>query len=158
MAGSPNFPRLRGGDPQQTRVQDNIGAQVSSVAKAVAATPMLNGTLPAWVWYSLTGGFANNTNVGTGGTVTAPASRHRDSLGYFHLQGALTHAAGCAAGTVLAVAPMGERPKYEQRIPVKGTGGTFQCILVSPNGNISVEVAVAAGGSVDLCGSYLADG
>jgi hypothetical protein len=53
---------------------------------------------------------------------------------------------------------MGERPKYEQRIPVKGTAATFQCILISPNGNISVEVAVAAGGSVDLCGSYLADG
>lgn len=150
MAGSPQFPKLRvGGDVSRT--QDNIAQQVDPIARVVAATPMLNGAAPAWVKFSLVNGYANS------GTI-APASRYKDSFLRVHMQGFLVHAAGCAGGTVLTVLPRGERPTSFQLIVVQGTAVTYQAILINPNGNVTNEAGIAAGGTIWLGGSFLADG
>lgn len=150
MAGSPQFPKLRvGGDASRT--QDNVSGQLQPVARAVAATPLLDGTAPEWVALSLLNGFANS------GTTSA-AARYKDPFLRVHLKGFVVHAAGCAGGTVIAVLPLGERPASSYVTVVQGTATTYQALLISPNGNISVEVAVAAGGTVWLSGSFLADG
>ncbi len=156
MAGSPQFPKTRGADVEQSRVQDNIAGQVAPVARAVAAPPMLHGTVPQWISFSLlvTGTLANNTTS----PLLPAAGYYLDPFRRLWVQGSLVSAAGCAAATVFTTLPKGLRPRYQQRLPVKGTGGTFQSILFDPGGNVSVEVAVAAGGFVDLSGSFLADG
>lgn len=154
MAGSPDFPRLRsGGDASRT--QDNVAGQLGPVAKAVAGTPMLSGTLPQWVTFSLAAGFSHTNSFSP---TFAPGSYHIDALRYVHIQGSLLCAAGCIAGTLVLVVPQGFRSKYQQRIPVKGNGATYQSLALDQSGNLSVEVAIAAGGFVDLYGSWLADG
>lgn len=150
MAGSPDFPKVRsGGDASRT--QDNVAGQLTPVAKAVAGTPLLKGTLPAWVPISLSTGYANF------GAQFGPAAYHRDSFLYTHLTGLVTSAAGVGAFTQLGVLPMGYRPRCTIRLAVDG-GATYQALDITAMGIISNTVAIAAAGVMFLDCSFLADG
>lgn len=152
MAGSPNFPKLRvGGDASRT--QDNISQQVQPIASAVAATPLLSGTLPSWIRLSLLADFVN-----VGGVGVPLAGYHKDAMGYVHFQGLISSAAGQAAGTAVFTLPSGVRPVSFQWLTVKGNAATYQNLAVNPNGSVTIDVAVAAGAGLALGGSFLADG
>jgi hypothetical protein len=149
--GSPQFPKVRtGGDASRT--QDNIAGQLSPVARAVASSPMLDGTLPTWQRLSLTPDFVNNTTANV-----AAVAWHKDSLGYVHLQGNADTAAGQAAGFVFVTLPAGARPRNNQYLPVAGNG-TVIWVIIRPTGTIELGSAVGAGSGLALSGSFLADG
>ena len=151
MSGPPPFPKLYGSTSEQARVQDSIGTQLTPVARAVAGTPMLNGTLPQWIAISLAAGFAN-----LGGSF-ATAAYHKDALGYVHVKGQIVCAAGCAAFTPIFTLPMGFRPHETLRLPSEGVGA-YQGIDVTTYGPFQNVVAIGAGGGMSLACSFLADG
>lgn len=149
MAGSPQFPRNRtGGDASRT--QDSVAGQLGPVARAVSATPLLEGTLPLWVALALVPDFINSTTINE-----AAAASHKDALGYTHVQGRISSAAGQVAGFVFATLPEGQRPSRIQYIPVVGPA---LWIVVQPTGTMALGTGVGAGGTVLLSGSFLADG
>jgi hypothetical protein len=141
--------RLRG-DGQPARVQDNVGAVLDPIAKALNSTPIMGAAPPAWVKPDLAAGFAQ-----TSGAVAM--GYHKDALGYFHSKGRATHAAGCAANTTLLTLPKGYRPAEAQSFPVRGNAATYQSLTVSLTGAVSVDVAIAAGGTVDFTISFLVE-
>lgn len=153
MAGSPNFPKLRGADPQAARTQDNVAGQLAPIARAVAQTPLLNGVLPPWVALSLRGGFTNTTNVNDAAFGYMP-----DALRRVSLRGALQNVAGAAAVTAFATLPQGQRPSKEVYLPCVGTGATYQCLYINVDGIVYTLVAVPAGGTVNIHASFIADG
>ena len=150
MAGSPNFPKLRGGEPAPERTQDNIAQQLGPIARAVAGTPLM-GVAPSWIDLALEVAFAN-----FGGGL-ATAAYYKDSLFRVWAKGVLVTAAGVAAGATVALLPAGFRPAETQRKAVEGNGGTAQFISIAPTGICTVEVVVAAGGTVDFDFSFLAE-
>lgn len=136
-----------------SRVQDNINQTLQPVAEALQQTPIMGAPAPDWVTLlPLQNGFA-----ATGGGQASPAY-HRDALGYVWVKAAFTSAAGAAANTVVCALPVGYRPAETLHFAVKGTAGTVQFISVAPSGDCAVEVAVAAGGFVDVSFSFLAEG
>lgn len=146
------FLRLReASQPVAARTQDNVGATLDPLARAVGATPIMGAPPPHWVTLQPLNGFAQ-----TGGTQKAMAYQ-RDALGYVWTAGSFTSVAGAAAAVVAWSYPKGLRPGAVVHFAVKGTAGTVQFISVSPNGDAAIEVAVAAGGFVDVYFAFLAE-
>ena len=151
MAGSPGFSKIRSSDPIISRVQDMIADQVNPAAKAWAATPIMGAPPPPWVGLSL---LADFVNAGGGEAV---AASHLDALGYVHLKGLILTAAGTAAGTLIMTLPAGQRPKETQRFAVRGNTATAQFLKLLPTGALSHDIVIAAGGTLSLSISYLAE-
>ncbi len=149
--GSSAFIKLRGGDPAASRTQDNISAQMQPVATALAATPIMGAPPPNWIAPTLVGGFAN-----TGGAL-AIAGFHKDALGYVHMKGALTNAAGTAAATIIFTLPIGYRPAATQRFSVRGFAGAVQAVSITSVGLVSNDLVLAAGDTIDLALSFLGE-
>jgi hypothetical protein len=151
MGLSSTFPRLRSDEqPQQSRVQDGIQATLGPVAQALLATPIM-GVQPAWTAPTLDKAFGN-----IGGTF-AVAGYYKDSLFRVWSKGVLTTAAGVAGGALVFTFPSGYRPAEVQRKAVEGDAATAQFISISPTGAVTVEVAIGAGGSLDIDFSFLAE-
>jgi hypothetical protein len=152
MAAADAFLKLRGSgvQPAVARAQDNIAATVNPVVSAVNKTPIGGAAAPSWQPLALLGGFAPVTGRST-------TAYHVDALKYVHFKTGVANAAGCVANTTLATMPAGTWPKETACFSVRGTGSTAQFITVSSKGVVSVDVAVAAGGTVDGYFSYLAE-
>lgn len=153
--GSPGFPKLRGENAQSSRTQDNISQQLQPIAQALAKTPIMGAPAPGWIAPSLLNGFANLGTVG--GNNYAVAGYHRDALGYVHIKGVVMIAAGAAAGLPIFALPGGYRPAEWNRFAVDGNGATFNALTVHPDGRIWPELLIAAGGTIDLAISFLAE-
>ncbi len=153
MGNPTSFPRLRGaGVPEElARAQDNVNITLGPLAEAVSKTPIMGAAPPPWTPILLLNGF----------TVTGAGQKdpefQKDALGYVWCGGAMFHAAGCIAGTVAFNLPMGYRPRKAIHFAVKGNLATAQFFNVEANGNVSVEVAVAANGFTDFYFSFLAE-
>ena len=143
------FPKLRSPE-HDARTQDNVDVVLRPVAQALAQTPIMGAAAPAWVAPSLLNGFTN-----TGGA-RALAGIHKDALGYVHGQGALTHAAGTAAGTQILLLASGYRPRNTIRIAVPVTPGA-QWVEITPSGVLTTGFAIAAAGEIELSFIFLAE-
>ena len=151
MAAPSRFLKLRAGeDAQSSRVQDSIDATLGPIADRLNQTPIMGAAAPAWISPSLLADFVNVTGQ-------APAGYHKDALGYVHGKGRVSTAAGQAANVALFVLGSGYRPKEPQSFPVRGNGATFQSLTVAVNGSVSIDVLIAAGGTVDLAFTFLAE-
>jgi hypothetical protein len=140
------------GQPQQSRVQDNLAALVGPVAKALQNTPIMGAAAPAWVPLALASAF-------TAATGYAAPSMHKDALGYVHVRGRATSAAGVAANATLVPAwPQGFRPSAAsvRQFPASG-GTTYQALAFSVLGVVTVLNAVGVAGVVDLELCFLAE-
>jgi hypothetical protein len=143
--------KIRNADAHVSRVQDNVSAVLDPVAQSVGSTPIMGAPPPAWVALSLLADFAQTTGQ-------AVSAYHKDALGYVHSKGSVTTAAGQAAGVaVVGPLPLGCRPKEPQRLSVRGNAGAVQAIVIGIDGTLKLDVAVAAGGTVDLGFSFLAE-
>lgn len=151
MPGSPQFPKIRSPEqPQQSRVQDGVAGQLAPIASAVAATPMLSGTLPLWTPPDLQGDFTNFA----GFTATG---YHKDSLCYVHGKGVVASAAGVAADARIYRLPQGMRPREKHAFAVpNGAGAT--ALGVDADGWVTTLRAIAAGAAFGLEFCFLADG
>ncbi len=151
MASSPSkFLQLRT-EEHSSRVQDNINATLRPLAQAVGATPIMGAPPPAWISPNL---LADFVNVGGG---SATAGYHRDALGYVHIKGLVSTAAGTAANTTIFTIAMGYRPKESLLLPVFGTAGAVQFVTITPAGAVQARLLIAAGGSIGLNVTYLAE-
>lgn len=146
---APVFLKLRG-EGRDSRTQDNISATLEPAVRALSATPIMGAPPPGWIIPTLLLDFVNATGQ-------AVAAYHRDALGYFHGKGAVSTAAGQGAGSVIFTIPMGYRPRETLRLAVVGNGFTFQAVRVTPSGDVINEVAIAAGGSIDLNFTFLVE-
>jgi hypothetical protein len=146
---SPNQIQKLRGDGQPARVQDNVGAVLDPIAKALSQTPIM-GTAPTWTALQVTTGFAATAGFAT-------AAHYKDSLFRVWVKGALTCAAGCAANTTIATMPSGSRPRETQRKSVMGTGGTAQFVSIAPTGVVTNVLLIGAGGTIDIDFSFLAE-
>ena len=106
---------------------------------------------PAWQTLALSGGFVNM------GGLFAVAAYYLDAAGRLFLKGVIGHVAGCVSGTVFATLSPGLRPAETQRFAVTGTAATFQSVSITASGAMSVELAVAAGGTCDLAINFRAE-
>lgn len=149
MATPSQFLKLRG-DGQPARAQDNISTTLTPIAQALNQTPIM-GTPPTWISHSLNAAFAN------AGGLYATAAYYKDALMRVWSKGVLTSAAGVAAGAAVLTFPAGFRPRETQRKAVEGNGATVQFISIASSGVCSVEVAVAAAGTLDIDFSFLAE-
>jgi hypothetical protein len=151
MAAPGQFPKLRGDgvSPTVARAQDNIAAAVTPAVEAVNKTPIGGAAPPSWQPLPLSGGFS----VVTGKTTAF----HVDALKYVHVKLGVSNTAGCAASTALLTLPGGARPAESASFAVRGTGATAQFLIVAKTGVVTVDVAVAAGGTVDGYFSFLAE-
>ncbi len=147
----PSFLKLRGTDPQQSRVQDNIAGQLQPISKALSVTPIMGAPPPVWIAPALLSLLSP-----TGAGLALPGY-HRDALSYTHAKGVVSSAAGVAAGAPIFLLAQGYRPRETQRFVVRGTAGVFQFVTVAPTGLVSVGLLVAAGGTVDLAFTFLAE-
>lgn len=148
---APNFPRLRGKDAQQSRVQDSIAQQLTPVATALARTPIMGAPPPGWQAPSLLSAFANL------GGQHAVAGYHRDALGYVHGKGSLQGSgAGTASDAPIYILPMGYRPAEIQRFPVFG-GSIMQWVNVLPTGVVTVGAVMGSGEVIDIAFTFLAE-
>ena len=148
---SPYFPVLRGPDPQQSRVQDNVQSVLGPVAKSLQNTPIMGAPPPSWIRPSLLNGWTSDT------AGVAVIAFHRDALGYVHVGGYGVNAAGCAGFTTTWTMPMGYRPRDVRIFAVRGTSLGLQFVEVGPSGDVRTQIAVVAGGNSTFEFSYLAE-
>src|SRR5258706_752558 len=150
MGNPTQFPRLRDEkQPLVSRTQDSVNIVLGPLAERLNATPIM-GVVPVWTAPDLNAAFANGAGF-------AVAGYYKDSLMRVWSKGVLVTAAGVAAGATVLTFPSGFRPKETQRKAVEGNGATAQFISISPAGVCTVEVAVCAGGSLDIDFSFLAE-
>lgn len=153
--GTPNFPKLRGADGEASRVQDNIDSTLRPMVLALANTPIMGAASPNWIRPDLVGGWAN---IGTiAGINYAIAAFHKDALGYVHMKGLISNAAGVAAGVTMLTLPMGYRPREYNRFVVDFNGGASNTVMVAPTGALWTEAVVAAGNNISLSIIFLAE-
>ena len=153
MSGpNPNFGRLYGADPQQSRVQDNVQSVLGPLAKAVQNTPIMGAAPPAWIRPSLLNGF-------TAGAPFPLPAYHRDCLGYVHVKGFVTNFTGApiAGSTDAFVLPPGYRPNEVRSFPSFDGAGASQVVGVTPSGRVRFLLAVANAGGASLELSFLAE-
>lgn len=143
------FPRIRSG-PELARVQDAIASTVNPVTQAVVSTPIMGAAPPPWQPPDLLADFLPVAGQ-------AAPGYHRDALGYAHGKGCVSTATGQAAGTVVYVIPAGYRPSEPQRVPVRGNGASYQSLTIAPTGDVSIDVVIAAAGTVDLAFTFLTE-
>jgi hypothetical protein len=137
-------------NPLNARVQDNINQVLGPLAKAVMATPIMGAPPPPWIRPDLRADFVPTANFAVPGYF-------KDCLGFVHLKGSVTTAAGAGIGTVIFQLPMGYRPAEYQRFSVEGTLSTYQCLQIGPDGFVVPAVAIGAGGNTFLTLSFLGE-
>lgn len=148
---SPAFPKLRGADAQQSRVQDNVSAQLQPIAQALSVTPIM-GTVPQWIASELLNGWVNF------GSPFATAAYYKDALMRVWSRGTLSNPTGAPLAAVVLKFPLGLRPAQRQRLPVVGDSGTFNFLTVDVDGTVTPGgTAIPSPGSLDLFFSFLAD-
>lgn len=152
MTGSPQFPKLRGADPQGSRTQDSISQQLQPAAVALAATPIMGAPPPPWIYPGL-------LNTGVWQQRAAPEAKpayHRDALGYVHARVAVNNVSGVLTAMTLWFLPIGYRPAVRLDFAVTSPE-TLQIsfIQVEPDGTVSG--IAPAGYSVIGCFSFLAE-
>lgn len=148
---SSRFTSLRDADnPLNARTQDNINQVLQPLARAVMATPIMGAPPPPWIQPDLLADFVPTANFATPGYF-------RDALGFVHVKGSVTTAAGAGVGTAIFLFPQGYRPAAYQRFCVDGTLSTYQCLQVGPDGFLVPAVAIVAGGATFLTLSFLAE-
>jgi hypothetical protein len=150
MAAPNRFGVLRSSDPHVSRVQDLISNTLTPVATAVQNSPLM-GRTPVWIALAADPAFINL------GAPYATLAYYVDVLTRLWTKGVLITSAGVGAGATVATLPPGARPKETQRKSVEGNGGTAQFISIAPTGVCTVELAIAAGGTVDFDFSLLAE-
>ena len=160
MAGSPQFPKVRGPDGLVSRTQDNVAGQLGPVAKAVAATPLMGAAPPAWIRITYAQDFTDAAGAGAGATFSPPQSAyHRDALGYVWVKLATLTAAGSAALSTMAVLPLGYRPRDFNIFPVLNAAtGAIVPLGVTPTGLLTPVAILGAGAGIKGYFSFLADG
>ena len=146
------FPVLRGPDAQQSRVQDNVQGVLGPIASALQATPIMGAPAPAWILPELLNGYSNSALAGA-----TSVSFNRDCLGYVHIKGGALSAAGTGILTQIFVLPMGCRPNSNRVFPAS-MGATMNSVVIADTGIVTGLLAVAAGASVYLEFSFLAEG
>lgn len=142
---------LRGRDPGANRQTDAISRLVEPVAKAVMATPIMGAKPPAWIQADIGALFAPLA----GGVFPAPRY-HRDVLGYVHVQGCLLTALGAAAFSQVLVLPIGYRPGFRIVLCAESSSA-FASVHLFSNGRLENVQAIAPGGSLNFCFSFLAE-
>jgi hypothetical protein len=150
---SSRFPILRGTDAQQSRVQDNVSALVSPLARALQNTPIMGAAPVPYVAPSRQAALADLL----GGY--APLGFRVDQMGNVHLRGGVLSAAGVAANTVAFVLPVAARPAYQHDFATTQGPGIFQITSVFSDGRVVMVNAIAAGSWSTFDGvSFLAGG
>jgi hypothetical protein len=151
MVAPSAFPRLRNDEqPQQSRVQDGIQGTLGPLAQALNSTPIM-GAAPVWIPVELDPAFTNF------GGAFATAAYYKDSLMRVWVKGVLFSAAGVAAAATVTTLPFGYRPAQTQRKAVEGNGATVQFVSIAQTGVCTVEKLIAAGGTLDIDFSFLAE-
>lgn len=145
------FPKLRGSDSTLSRTQDNVNIQLGPISQALSQTPIM-GSAPIWTPVTLDAAFASL------GAPYATAAYYKDALWRVWSVGVLVSAAGVGAGATVFTFPMGLRPSSTQRKAVEGSGATAQFVSIDAAGVVTVEVAVGAGGTLDVDFSFLVAG
>lgn len=141
---------LRGSDPGANRQTDAISRLVEPVAKAVMATPIMGAKPPAWIRPPLQSGFADT------GAPWAPARYHRDALGYVHVQGYVTNAAGTGATSTIFTFSSGYRPALDLAFTAN-VSGAFAVVAVRSTGVFFAYPVIAAGAGMTFTFSFLAE-
>jgi len=149
MASPSRFQKLRGTDAHSSRVQDAVSHTLEPIANGLNGSPIM-GVKPVWLPLQPATGFSNFGAF-------AQIAYYVDSLMRVWVRGDVFCVAGCATGTVVTTLPSGARPKFICRKAVEGTGATVQFLGVAPNGNVTVDVVVAAGGNLSVDFSILAE-
>lgn len=143
------FPSLRDPDaPQISRAQDAIGNTLRPVAQALSVTPIMGAALPSWIQPDLKADFIN--------VAGRTAGYHKNALSYVFGRGRVSTAAGQAGGTTIYTLPSMYRPGLNITFPIPGSAG-FQTLTITTSGVVSVDAAIAAGGTVDLLFCFLAE-
>lgn len=148
MTTPSQFPKLRGGSAEVSRAQDNIGGTLTPIAQALAKTPIM-GSQPTWISFPKDAAFTDTSGQ--------PSAYFVDALSMVQTKGSLTTSAGVAANATIGTMPSGCRPKETQRRPVRGNGVTYQSVTIAPTGVVTCDVAIGAGGTIDLGFSFLAE-
>lgn len=160
------IPKLRdSGQPQQSRVQDNIAQTVQPTIQAVAKTPIGGAPPPAWVRADYLSGspavataFADIAPTSVAGATPSQTIFHRDALGYVWMHVAAKTAAGAGAGAAVLTLPMKYRPAQTSTVPAfNQTTGAINQLTISPAGLVSTVPAVGAGASVVGYFSFLGE-
>lgn len=146
------FPVIRGPDAQQSRVQDNIQGVLAPVARALQNTPVMGAPPPAWILVSVLNGFDSPAQA-----QFDSFAFHKDCLGYVHIKGSAIHAAGTAAFTTLFILPKGYRTLKTRIFAASASGGAVQQAFLTNAGEVQNRVAMAAGSSIYLEFSFLAE-
>lgn len=133
-----------------SRVQANVAQVLNPVAQALGKTPIMGAPPPPWIAPDLQNGFIDS------GSDAGRPSFHKDALGYVHGRGEAKIVAGTAGSTVVYTLPLPCRPSLVLRVPVFGTGITLQWLSISPNGDVTALLAIAAPGIVDVNFDFLA--
>lgn len=142
--------KLRG-DGQQVRAQDNVGQVLDPMAKALYATPIMGAEPPAWILLDILNGYSQTA-------APQPATAHHtDALGYVHAKVALTHAAGCAVGTVAFQFPLGSRPSETLTFTGSDAFGLLMAFSVDGSGNFANLAVLVAADQARLVFSFLAE-
>jgi hypothetical protein len=147
------FPKLRtDGQPQQSRVQDNVSTLLAPIAAALGRTPLLGG-LPAWtnldVLNGLSSGYVANAFVGP--------QFHIDGFRYCHVRGKVTNATAGAIALSIARLPSGARPiAYTYFRTIYSLAGATVNLIVQPDGFILPD-SIAAGENINFSFEFLAE-
>lgn len=151
MAAS-SFPILRGPDAQQSRVQDNVSALVTPVARALQGTPIMGAPPPAWILATPLNGFSTPSSAGF-----PSISFHRDALGYVHVKMSVAHVGGTAALSTIFELPIGYRSKETLPFAGMAAAGAYQGVFVLANGQVQNRLIMAAGAVLYANFSFLAE-
>jgi hypothetical protein len=146
------FPVIRTADVQQSRVQDNIAALVTPVAKALQNTPIMGAPPPAWIKPTCINGFTSPAS-----TAFPVASFHKDALGYVHVKMSVTHAGGTAALSTIYLLPVGYRPSETLAFAGMAAAGAYQGVFVLKTGAVQNRLIMAAGAVLYVNFSFLAE-
>lgn len=144
------FNKIRG-PGNSSRVQDSLDNTLTPVAKSLINTPIMGSPAPAWQKPDL---LSDWTNLGG---EFAVAGYHKDVLGYVHMKGAITTAAGRLARVAIFVLPMGYRPLQTNIFAVEGNGITANFLVIEGNGTVSSDIAIPAGQYIFLTCTFLAE-
>lgn len=144
MGNPTQFLRLRDSkQPLVTRAQDSVNGTLGPLAERVGNTPIMGAPLPVWVRPDqLLAGYSQTA---------APqpvVAFHIDALGYVHIKTGLTHAAGCAAGTIAFAMPLAYWPTETMTLAAFDQNGINSAVNISILGEFSNLAALAPGDEI----------
>lgn len=145
------FSKLRSAtQPELSRAQDAVARTLEPLAGAVGRTPIMGAPPPPWLSPAqMLADFA--------AVAARPPRYHKDALGYVHGKGAVSTAAGQAAGTPIFLLPQGYLPGEPVYLPVRYSAGTVMNLTIQTDGTVLPQQLIVAGGSVELTFFFLAE-